>query len=99
MIHDPGILRLFPVIETMKARRLNLPVAWLITSVLSIAIAVGGYANEKAEDCKPGQIDGQCRLSTFVGLLYGAGNRNRKHTEPDCGRVFGNPDGFFSMIT
>jgi hypothetical protein len=57
----------------MKARRLNLPVAWLITSLLSVAIAVGGYAWGKTLDCKPGQIDGQCGLGTFVGLLYGAG--------------------------
>jgi hypothetical protein len=57
----------------MKSHRLNLPVAWLITSMLSIAIAVGGYAWGKAVDCKPGQIDGQCGLGTFLGLLYGVG--------------------------
>jgi hypothetical protein len=27
----------------------------------------GGYAWGKAVDCKPGQIDGQCGLSTFIG--------------------------------
>jgi hypothetical protein len=53
--------------------RLNLKVAWLITSVASVATSVGGYAWGKAVDCKPGQIDGQCGLSTFLGLLYGVG--------------------------
>jgi hypothetical protein len=57
----------------MKSHRLNLPVAWLITSMLSIAIAVGGYAWGRDVDCKPGQIDGQCGLGTFLGLFYGVG--------------------------
>jgi hypothetical protein len=57
----------------MRSHRLSLPRAWLITSMLSIAIAVGGYALGKAVDCKPGQIDGQCGLGTFLGLLYGVG--------------------------
>ena len=55
----------------MKARRLNLPIAWLLTLLLSVGIAVASYAFGKAGDCKPGQVDGQCGLSTFVGLLYG----------------------------
>ena len=57
----------------MKARRLNLPVAWLLTLLLSVGIAVASYAFGKAGDCKPGEIDGQCGMSTFFGLLYGVG--------------------------
>jgi hypothetical protein len=57
----------------MKSGRLNLPVAWLITSMLSAIIAVGGYAWGKAGDCTPQQVDGQCGLSTFVGLVCGVG--------------------------
>jgi hypothetical protein len=57
----------------MKSRRLNLAVAWLLTLLLSVGIAVAFYDFGRAGDCKPGQIDGQCGLSTFLGLLYGVG--------------------------
>lgn len=60
-------------VKPMKARRLNLPLAWLITLLVSVAVAIGGYAWGKSVDCKPGQSDGQCGLGTFVGVLYGAG--------------------------
>ena len=56
----------------MKARRLNLPLAWLSTLLVSVAVAAVGVVWGKSADCKPGQIDGQCGLSTFLGLLYGA---------------------------
>jgi hypothetical protein len=32
---------------------------------------VGIYLGGKAGDCKPRQIDGQCGMSTFFGLIYG----------------------------
>ena len=41
--------------------------------MLTATIAVAGYASGKAGDCKPQQVDAQCGLSTFVGLLYGVG--------------------------
>ena len=51
----------------------NLTLAWLFTLVLSVVIAVLSYYSGRASDCKPGQIDGQCGLSTFLGLVYGIG--------------------------
>jgi hypothetical protein len=51
----------------------NLTLVWLFTLVVSVAIAVLSYQSGKASDCKPGQVDGQCGLSTFVGLIYGVG--------------------------
>jgi hypothetical protein len=57
----------------VKTDRLDLKALWLITSTVSVTTAVGRYAWGKAVDCKPGQIDGQCGLSTFIGLLYGVG--------------------------
>jgi hypothetical protein len=59
--------------RSMNARRLNLAVAWLITLLVSVAVAAGGIAWGKAVDCKPGQTDGQCGLGRFLGLLYGVG--------------------------
>ena len=51
----------------------NLTLVWLFTLLLSVVIAVLSYQSGKASDCKPGQIDGQCGLSTFLGLVYGVG--------------------------
>ncbi len=45
----------------MKARGLNLVFAWLLTSLLNAAVGVAFYVSGKAADCKPRQIDGQCR--------------------------------------
>jgi len=43
-------------------------------AVIALATVVFAtfYYQRKAEDCRPGQSDGQCGLSTFLGLLYGA---------------------------
>ena len=68
---DPSMLKKIPV-RPMKAR-LKLAVAWLITLLVSVAVTAVGIVWGKAVDCKPGEIDGQCGLSTFLGLLYGAG--------------------------
>jgi hypothetical protein len=65
-VADQSMLKLVPG-RPMRSHQLSLPRTWLITSMLSIAIAVGGYALGKAVDCKPGQIDGQCGLGTFLG--------------------------------
>jgi hypothetical protein len=58
---------------TPSSDRLDLKALWLITTMVGVATAVGGYVWGRAVDCKPGQIDGQCGLSTFIGLLYGVG--------------------------
>jgi hypothetical protein len=55
----------------VKVRRVNLFVVWLIAAVVAIVIADRFYAAGQAADCQPGQIDGQCGLSTFLGFLYG----------------------------
>jgi hypothetical protein len=39
--------------------------------LISFVLPVIGYQIGKAGDCKPGQIDGQCGLSTFVWFAYG----------------------------
>jgi hypothetical protein len=55
----------------MKPRPLNLFLAWLITLALSVAVAIWGYVLGRFVDCKPGQSDGQCGLSTFLGFYSG----------------------------
>lgn len=55
----------------MKVRRVNLFVIWLVAAAIAIVITDRFYAAGKAADCKPGQIDGQCGLSTFLGFIYG----------------------------
>lgn len=55
----------------MKARRVNLFIVWLIAAAVAVVIADRFYAAGKASDCRPGQIDGQCGLSTFLGAIYG----------------------------
>jgi hypothetical protein len=57
----------------MKHVSKNLALVWLFTLVVSVGIAVLSYQSGKASDCKPGQVDGQCGLSTFLGLVYGVG--------------------------
>jgi hypothetical protein len=44
---------------------------WVITALLSISSIVIGDQYGKANDCKAGQIDGQCGLGTAVGIIYG----------------------------
>lgn len=58
----------------MKVRRLNLPVAWLVTALVSVAVVIGVYLAGKAGDCKLAEIDGQCGLSTFVGFVGDVGS-------------------------
>jgi cation transporter-like permease len=55
----------------MEGRRSNLVLIWLVALLISVLIPVGSYFIGKAGDCQPGQIDGQCGLSTFVSILYG----------------------------
>ena len=50
----------------------KLPAVWLIAILVSVCLLAIGYLTGKAGDCRPGQIDGQCGLSTFVGIVYGA---------------------------
>jgi hypothetical protein len=55
----------------MGNRQPNLLVIWSISLLISISLPFGGYFIGRAGDCRPGQIDGQCGLSTFVWLSYG----------------------------
>lgn len=43
----------------------------LIVFGVSALIVVAGYQSGKAADCGPHDVDGQCGLSTFSGLLTG----------------------------
>ena len=58
---------------TLRYRKRDLFVAWVIAMLVSALVAYWFYVGGKAADCKPGQIDGQCGLSSFLGLLYGEG--------------------------
>ena len=57
---------------TTKNRSVNLLLLWIISILISLLLPVIGYQFGKAGDCKPGQIDGQCGLGTFLGLFNGA---------------------------
>ena len=52
-----------------QVARLKFAVAWLITLLVSVAVTAVGIAWGKAVDCKPGEVDGQCGLGTFLELL------------------------------
>lgn len=76
MGHNKGItcfsLELLDWKCQMTKRSAKLPLVWLTTILTAFFSLVIGDRIGKAGDCSPGQIDGQCGLSTFVGLLYGA---------------------------
>ena len=55
-----------------EQRRLNLLFVWLISTVISVTAVIGGYYVGRAGDCSPGQVDGQCGMSTFFGFVYGS---------------------------
>jgi hypothetical protein len=57
----------------MKPNKLALFLRWLIVNLVGASIGFAIYLKMKAEDCRPGQIDGQCGLSTFTGFVFGAG--------------------------
>jgi hypothetical protein len=44
---------------------------WAASILISAMLPVIGNQIGKAGDCKPGQIDGQCGLTTFVWFAYG----------------------------
>lgn len=52
--------------------RTKLIAGWIGIVVCSVLVALAFVASGRLADCKPGQIDGQCGLSTFLGMLYGA---------------------------
>ena len=57
---------------TTGNRRIDLLVVWVLSLLVSLLVGIAFYSSGKASDCKTGQIDGQCGLSTFLGSLYGA---------------------------
>jgi len=44
---------------------------WLVAIALSLVTGIAFCAWGKAGDCHPGEVDGQCGLSTFMGFMYG----------------------------
>jgi hypothetical protein len=44
---------------------------WTISILIAFLLLVSGYQYGKAGDCRPGEIDGQCGLSTACGIIYG----------------------------
>jgi hypothetical protein len=44
---------------------------WGVSVLLSISSLLIGYQYGKANDCRPDQIDGQCGLSTAMGVISG----------------------------
>ena len=57
----------------MRRHSPNLLLLWILSCVLSLGIGYGIFASGKAADCKPHEVDGQCGLSTFTGLIDGLG--------------------------
>ena len=55
----------------MKARQLDLPIAWSVSALVSVAVGTGICLAAKAGDCKSGDIDGQCGMGTFFGSIFG----------------------------
>jgi hypothetical protein len=55
----------------MTNRRLSLPLAWLATVIVSLLVTFGLYLYGVKGDCKAHEIDGQCGMSSFFGLLCG----------------------------
>ena len=55
----------------MSKKTAKIPTVWLIAILMAFCSPAIGYLSGKAGDCQPGQIDGQCGLSTFVGIVYG----------------------------
>ena len=55
----------------MNQRRSNLLFVWIGSIAVSVFAVMGGYYIGRSADCQPGQIDGQCGLSTFLWTLYG----------------------------
>jgi len=51
----------------------RLLLVWMTSILIACLLLAIGYRVGKAGDCRPGQIDGQCGLSTLDGLLKGAG--------------------------
>ena len=55
----------------MNQRRSNLLLIWIGSIAISVFAGFGGYYIGRSADCRPGEIDGQCGLSTFYWTLYG----------------------------
>jgi hypothetical protein len=55
----------------MKFRKMKLKTAWLLTTLFSVVVGTIFYVGGKLGDCGPKDIDGQCGMSSFVGLTFG----------------------------
>jgi hypothetical protein len=55
----------------MNQRRSNLLFVWIGSIAVSVFAVMGSDYIGRSADCQPGQIDGQCGLSTFYWSVYG----------------------------
>ena len=55
----------------MSQRRSKLLLLWIGSIAVSVFAVMGGYFIGRLADCQPGQIDGQCGLTTFLYSLSG----------------------------
>jgi hypothetical protein len=55
----------------VKLRQMRLMTAWLLTTLLSIVVALIFYVGGRLGDCGAREVDGQCGMSSWVGLWFG----------------------------
>jgi hypothetical protein len=55
----------------MKQRIKTQVKIWTVAVSVAALVLFAGYQFGRAGDCRPGEIDGQCGMSTFLGVLYG----------------------------
>jgi hypothetical protein len=54
-----------------KLIKMRLRTGWLITTLLSIVVALGFYIDGKLEACGPKEVDGQCGMGPIAALVFG----------------------------
>lgn len=57
--------------STERGRSYDLLVAWFVALLFSLGVGLSIYLSGKWGDCTPHERDGQCGISTFIGLIYG----------------------------
>jgi hypothetical protein len=55
----------------MKIHQKDLWIKWLVSISIGLAVAWASYTAGVHGDCTPHEVDGQCGLSSFVGLVDG----------------------------
>jgi hypothetical protein len=69
----PIILDSETLVNEADVSKKNLQLYVFLLLAISIASFFPFFLEGVAADCRPNQIDGQCGLSTFLGVLYGGG--------------------------